>query len=86
MTKLDTPDDAAKRGVPWLCAEGQAVMATMLILMREHRVPSFSMYDGIIVPRSKADIATVTLKQVFKKVVGRPNNFDPVHLQDLRNQ
>jgi hypothetical protein len=29
--------------------EGQAVMGTMLILMREHRVPSFSMYDGIIV-------------------------------------
>ena len=50
--------------------EGRAVMGTMLILMREHRVPSFSMYDGIIVPRSKADIATVTLKHVFREIVG----------------
>ena len=33
--------------------EGQAVMGTMLILMREHRVPSLSMYDGIIVPNRR---------------------------------
>src|SRR5262249_12048286 len=50
--------------------EGQAVMGTMLILMREHRVPSYSMYDGIIVHRSKADIARATLKNVVKQVVG----------------
>jgi hypothetical protein len=50
--------------------EGQAVMGTMLILMRNHRVPSFSMYDGIIVPRSKAELAKNTLKAVFKEVVG----------------
>ena len=50
--------------------EGQAVMGTIMILMREHRVPSFSMYDGIIVPKSKADMAADTLRQVFKEVVG----------------
>ena len=50
--------------------EGQAVMATMLILMREHGVPSLSMYDGIIVQKSKADMAQSTLKRVFKEVVG----------------
>lgn len=50
--------------------EGQAVMGAMLILMREHGVPSLSMYDGIIVPTSKADLAKDTLKQVFKEVVG----------------
>jgi hypothetical protein len=50
--------------------EGQAVMGTMLILMREHRIPSLSMYDGIIVPKSKADLAKDTLKAVFKEVVG----------------
>ena len=41
------------------------MIGTMLILMRAHDVPSLSMYDGIIVPRSKADLAMATLKQVF---------------------
>ena len=50
--------------------EGQAVMGTMLTLMRQHGVPSLSMYDGLIVPRSKADLAQATLKQVFEEVVG----------------
>jgi hypothetical protein len=50
--------------------EGRAVMGTMLILMREHRIPSLSMYDGIIVPKSKADLASDILKRVFKEVVG----------------
>jgi hypothetical protein len=49
--------------------EGKAVMGTMLILEREHGVPSLSMYDGIIVPKSKADLAQSTLKRVFKEVV-----------------
>jgi hypothetical protein len=50
--------------------EGQALMGTMLLLMREHGVPSLSMYDGIIVPKSKTDLAKNTLKRVFKEVVG----------------
>ena len=50
--------------------EGEAVMRTMLTLMREHRVPSLSMYDGIIVPYSKADLAQAILKRLFKEVVG----------------
>lgn len=50
--------------------EGQAVMGTMLILKREHGIPSLSMYDGIIVPKSKADLAQSTLKRVFKEVIG----------------
>jgi hypothetical protein len=50
--------------------EGEAVMGTMLILMREHGVPSLSTCDGIIVPRAKADLAMTALKQVFRKVVG----------------
>jgi hypothetical protein len=68
--------------------EGQAVIGTMLILSREHRVPSFSMYDGIIVPRSKADIATATLKQVFKEIVGTEPRLtvemaEPIPADDL---
>ena len=50
--------------------EGQAVIGTMLVLMREHGIPSLSMYDGIIVPKSKADVAKATLKRVFKEVIG----------------
>jgi hypothetical protein len=42
----------------------------MLILMREHRVPSLSMHDGIIVPRSKADLAKGILMREFRRVVG----------------
>ena len=69
--------------------EGQAVREAMLILMREHRVPSFSMYDGIIVPQSKADIATVTLKQLFKDSCGRRTKIltvetaEPTRAEDL---
>jgi hypothetical protein len=50
--------------------EAQAVIGTMLILMREHDVPSFSMHDGIIVPRSKADLAKDVLAREFRRVVG----------------
>ena len=50
--------------------EAEAVIGTMLILMRAHGVPSLSMHDGIIVPRSKADLATTTLAREFHRVVG----------------
>jgi hypothetical protein len=49
--------------------EGEAVMRTMLIL-KEHCVPSLSMYDGIIVPKSKAYLGRDILRQVFKEVIG----------------
>jgi hypothetical protein len=42
----------------------------MLILMRAHEVPSLSMHDGIIVPRSKADLAQRVLKREYHRVVG----------------
>ena len=68
--------------------EGQAVMGTMMILMREHRVPSFSMYDGIIVPESKVNIAADTLRRVFKEVVGAEpmltvETAEPIRAEDL---
>ena len=68
--------------------EGHAVMGTMLILMREHRVPSYSMYDGIIVPKSKTDMAADTLRQVFKEVVGvepilTVETAEPIRAEDL---
>ena len=50
--------------------EADAVIGTMLILMRAHGVPSLSMHDGIIVPRSKADLAKATLASEFERVIG----------------
>jgi hypothetical protein len=50
--------------------EAEAVIGTMLILMRTHSVPSLSMHDGIIVPKSKADLAQGILKQEFHRVIG----------------
>jgi hypothetical protein len=41
--------------------ESEAVIGTMLILMRKHNVPSLGMHDGIIVPRSKAELAKTIL-------------------------
>jgi hypothetical protein len=50
--------------------EAEAVIGTMLSLMRAHRVPSLSMHDGIIVPRSKADLAKTILAREYQRVVG----------------
>jgi hypothetical protein len=46
------------------------VLGTMLILMRSHGVPSLSMHDGIIVPRSKAELAKRVLSEQYRHFVG----------------
>jgi hypothetical protein len=50
--------------------ESEAIIGTMLILMRTHLVPSFSTHDGLIVPRSKADLAKTILAKEYRRVVG----------------
>ena len=50
--------------------EAEAVIGTMLTLMRRHGVPSLSMHDGIIVPRSKASLAKTILAGEFRRIVG----------------
>jgi hypothetical protein len=50
--------------------EAEAVIGTMLILMRSRRVPSLSMHDGLIVPRSKAELAKTILAKEYRRVVG----------------
>jgi hypothetical protein len=50
--------------------ESEAIIGTMLILMRTHRTPSFSTHDGLIVPRSKADLAKTILAKEYRRVVG----------------
>jgi hypothetical protein len=47
--------------------EAEAVIGTMLILMRSHGVPSLSMHDGIIVPLSKAGLAKNTLTKSIEE-------------------
>ncbi len=51
-------------------SEAEAVIGAMLSLMRAHGVPSLSMHDGIIVPRSKADLAKTVLAREYHRVVG----------------
>jgi hypothetical protein len=50
--------------------ESEAIIGTMLILMRTHRVPSYSTHDGIIVPRSQADLAKDILAREYRRHVG----------------
>jgi hypothetical protein len=67
--------------------EAEAIVGTMLVLMRQHGVPSLSMHDGIIVPRSQADLAKGVLTREFCRVIGvepmltvEPSTFDDTGL------
>ena len=51
-------------------AEVEAIVRPMLILMRRHRVPSLSTHDGLIVPRSQADLAKDVLASEYRLQVG----------------
>jgi hypothetical protein len=50
--------------------EAEAVIGTMLTLMRTYDVPSLAMHDGILVPRSRVELAKRVLTERFRKVVG----------------
>jgi hypothetical protein len=50
--------------------EAEAIISTMLILMRTHGVPSLSMHDGIIVPRSRVGMTKAVLTSQFRHFVG----------------
>jgi hypothetical protein len=50
--------------------EAEAVIGTMLSLMRHFRVPSLSMHDGIILPRSWARQGKTVLAREYRRVVG----------------
>jgi hypothetical protein len=69
-------------------AEAEAVVGAMLFLMRTHEVPSFSMHDGLLVPRGKWDLARGALTREYRRVVGvepmltvkpDPETFDPAY-------
>jgi hypothetical protein len=50
--------------------EAEAVIGTMLILMRTHGVPSLSMHDGLIVSRSQAELAKKVLSEQYQEFAG----------------
>jgi hypothetical protein len=68
--------------------EAEAIIGTMLILKRRHKVPSYSMHDGLLVPRRNWDLATDILKTEYHRVIGvepmitvdpDPQEFDPAY-------
>jgi hypothetical protein len=70
--------------------ESEAVVSAMLILMREHRIPSLSTHDGIIVPRSGVARAKAILTQQYCKFIGaepvltvEPQEADHIAAEDL---
>ena len=46
--------------------ESAVMFSTMLDLMHQHQTPSLSVHDSLIVPVSKADLASKTLKDKFE--------------------
>ena len=51
-------------------AESEAIIRTMLVLKRQHGVPSLPVYDAIIVPYKKDEIAQNVLSEQFRIVTG----------------
>jgi hypothetical protein len=56
--------------------ESDAIIRTMLTLKRQHGVPSLPVYDAIIVPMSKVQVARETLIEQFRKVTGVEPGLD----------
>jgi hypothetical protein len=87
LTKLK-----ARKSLPVLLqfTESEAVVNTMLILMREHRIPSLSTHDGLVVPRSAVGWTKAILTQQYRKHVGvepvltvKPQEADYIDPLDL---
>jgi hypothetical protein len=51
--------EIAAKKAPFRQRRRPAVIDTMLILMRTHGVPTLSRHDGLVVPKSKADVLQV---------------------------
>ena len=50
--------------------ESEAVVTTMLRLMREKEIPSYSVHDSLIVPVSRREMAEAVLGEQYLKVTG----------------
>ena len=61
-------------GISWArlqFIESQAIVATMLQLMRDHRIPALPVHDSLIVPRSAYHVADYLLEEEIKSVTGQ---------------
>jgi hypothetical protein len=61
--------------MPWsyghlMFSESRVVISTMLRLAREHNIPAVPVYDSLIVPRSKEEVAERVLNEQFIKIIG----------------
>jgi hypothetical protein len=68
--------------------EAEAILGAMLILKRRLGTPSYSMHDGLLVPRGKWEQAKDVLTKEYRRVVGvepmltvdpEPSSFDPLY-------
>jgi hypothetical protein len=50
--------------------ESDVIIRTMLVLKRQHAVPSLPVYDAIIVPRKSVEVAKEVLAEQFRIVTG----------------
>jgi hypothetical protein len=64
-------------------AESQAIIRTMLVLKREYGVPSLPVYDAIIVPAKKEEIAQDVLSEQFRVVTGVRPRLDVSRVWDF---
>jgi hypothetical protein len=49
-------------------AESEAIVRTMLVLKRQHAVPSLPVYDAIIVPQKSVEVAKEVMAEQFRIV------------------
>jgi len=56
--------------------ESDAIIRTMLTLKRQHGVPSLPVYDAIIVPAAKREVAQKVLTEQFRVVTGAKPRLD----------
>jgi hypothetical protein len=56
--------------------ESEVIIGTMLILMREHGVPSMPVHDSLIVPNSKRKLAEEVLCERFRVETGMKPRLD----------
>jgi hypothetical protein len=50
--------------------ESEAILGAMLTLMRDHRIPSLSVHDSLLVPRSAVPTAMKIIKDKYRQVCG----------------
>jgi hypothetical protein len=63
--------------------ESEVIIGSMLILMREHRVPSMPVHDSLIVPRSRRKLAEDVLTDRFRMETGRLPRLDYYDPEDF---